>query len=160
LEEKWAEVEGFPGYIVSNYGVIVSLKTDRQLIPRPNEDGYLRVALYVEGRRTDVYVHQIVAQAFFGDFRPGMHIRHVNGNLRNNQTRNLALKKLDPRERRANAGESWGRRVIIKETGQVFRTVRDCANYIGGNYGDVYKCLRGERKSHVGYSFAYYDGGN
>lgn len=49
------------------------------------------------------------------------------------------------------------RAVRIIETGEVFGSARLCALAIGGAYGDVYLCLRGERYTHKGYTFEYVD---
>jgi hypothetical protein len=157
LEELWAEIDGYPNYIVSNYGEVVSLRTDQRLRARPNADGYLRVALSREGVSKDHYVHQLVAKAFFGSFRNGMHVSHVNGDKENNSTHNLRLRsgKVGTAQR-DNEQEPWGQRVRIIETGQVFRTARECARHIGGDYGSVYACLRGRRNRHLGYTFEYY----
>jgi hypothetical protein len=50
-----------------------------------------------------------------------------------------------------------GSAVRIIETDEVFRTARDCANYIGGDYGSIYACLRGDRRSHMGFTFEYHE---
>ena len=157
-QEVWAEIQGFPNYVVSNYGYVMSLNTNKLMKTRSNGYGYLRVMLCHEGVTRDFYIHQLVAMAFFGDFTPGTHVQHVNGNLEDNATWNLRLKRgrethfsdyRPPRKRQV------GRRVQIVETGEVFRTVRDCADHIGGDYASIYACLRGERKTHLGYTFEY-----
>ena len=47
------------------------------------------------------------------------------------------------------------RRVMVNESGMVFRTIGDCAEYIGGHPSSIYRVLRGERPSHLGYTFKY-----
>lgn len=157
MKEVWAEIEGFPNYAVSNYGYVLSLHTNRLLKTRSNGRGYLRVMLSHEGVTRDFYVHQLVAMAFFGNFTPGTHVQHVNGNKEDNATWNLRLKRgrdahLVVREIRK---RQVGKKVRIIETGDVYRTVRDCADYIGGDYASIYACLRGERSTHLGYTFEY-----
>jgi uncharacterized protein YmfQ (DUF2313 family) len=90
---------------------------------------------------------------------------HYDGNVQNNNATNLRLKK---RVRQVMATtplkegsekeykRQWGQRIRIIETEQVFRTVRDCADYINGDYSSIYACLRGDRKSHRGLSFEYF----
>jgi hypothetical protein len=159
LEEKWAEIEGWPDYLISNYGSVWSKRHERLLTLRPNDEGYLRVALYNDGARTDFYVERLVAMAFFNGFRPGMQVMHVNGDKTNNSTGNLHIRQgREPRRVRHSRQEPWGQRVRIKETGEIFRTVRDCANYIGGDYSSIYACLRGQRRTHLGFSFEHYAG--
>jgi hypothetical protein len=50
----------------------------------------------------------------------------------------------------------WGKKVRIVETGEVFRTVRDCASYINGDYSSIYAVLRGHRDSHRGFTYEYH----
>lgn len=158
MEEKWAEIEEYPNYLISNYGQIYSRRADRVLKPRLSHKGYLRAVLSEEGERREVYIHQIVAQTFFGSFRDGMRIKHVNGNLEDNRVSNLRVHNSNvpeyPSDRRLKRGP-WGVKVRIVETGQIFRTVRDCAKHIGGDYGTIYACLRGDRRMHLGYTFEY-----
>lgn len=46
---------------------------------------------------------------------------------------------------------------INKETGEVlmFDNYRDASDFFGANRGNVYLCLEGIRKSHMGYVFKY-----
>lgn len=46
---------------------------------------------------------------------------------------------------------------IEKDTGEAisFKNYRDAADAIGANRGNVYLCLEGIRKSHMGYVFQY-----
>lgn len=158
MREQWVEIESYPRYELSNYGQVLNIRTEKLLKPRINHLGYVKVALSnVDGVR-DWYIHQLLARAFFHGFRPGLQVIHVDGNNENNRLDNLRLRREldypdDPVEHR----DGWGRRVYILETGEVFRTVRDCARYIGGDYGCIYAVLRGERKQHLGYTFGYWD---
>jgi len=160
-DEVWVEVEGYPNYLVSNCGRVVNITNDTFLKPRPNVRGHLRVALSREGQIKDHYLSQLVAGAFFSEFSSGEQVENVNGDLTNCRVDNLRLKK---RSRLAVLGDYredpkkvYGERVVIVETGQVFRTARDCARHINGNYSAIYKCLRGERNHHMGYTFAYHE---
>ncbi|AMM44439.1 HNH endonuclease [Arthrobacter phage GoCrazy] len=161
-EEQWVEVEGYPNYAVSSYGRVMNVNTGEELSLRDNGRGYMRVALSNEGRVRDFYVQQLVAQAFFGAFDAGEQIEWVNGDRSNNQLENLRLKKrsrqmlYDEYGYVEDQSKVRGERVRIVETGQVFRTARDCARHINGNFSAIYKCLRGDRNYHRGYSFEYY----
>lgn len=46
-----------------------------------------------------------------------------------------------------------GKPIRIKETGKVLRGVRAVANHISGDHSTVAGVLRGERKTHKGYTF-------
>lgn len=160
MEEVWSDIKGYPNYSVSNYGDVVNLKTGRKVKPRISAQGYYRVRLYGPDGGDDIYLHQLVAVTFFEDFVRGTHVGHRNGNKRDNSVLNLRLKYR--RDVLINEGDKprdgWGKRIRINETGMVFRTVRDCARYINGDYSSIYRCLRGERQMHLGYTFEYFEG--
>lgn len=158
MEEVWAYVEAFPDYAVSNQGHVVSLKNGRQLKPIRTKPGYLRVTLRRDNRSYQFYVHQLVGEAFFGDWRKGVRIRHLDNNKLNNAVDNLAIMGGPQREPiQYDSPRMSARRVRIVETGQVFRTAGDCARYIGGNATNIYRVLNGFRRSHRGYTFTYVD---
>lgn len=161
MEEVWVEVKDYPNYAVNNRGEVMSLKTRELLKQRSNGAGYLRVALSHEGEVRDFYVHQLVAQAFMGNFQLGEQLLHINGDVMDNTPSNLYPRKYIREaslKRRAEIPlkRFRGRRVRIVETGEVFRTARECADYIGGDYSSIYSCLRGTRKKHMGYTFEYH----
>jgi hypothetical protein len=84
--EEWREVPGHPGYEVSSLGQVRSPRT----ILKPwasNDLGHLKVSL--TGRRR-MYVHRIVALAFFGECPTGLEVRHLNGKPGDNRVGNLA----------------------------------------------------------------------
>lgn len=159
MEEEWVVIDGYPNYAVSNLGRVVNIKRDRELLPRPNDEGHLRVSLSEGGQVRDFYVRRLVAAAFFVDYDPRQQVFHWNDDKEDNTVDNLRLRK---RERLSansflSTRKQTGRQVEIIETGAVYRTARDCARHIGGDYGSIYACLRGDRRSHMGYTFKYYD---
>jgi len=158
MREEWVAIDGYPNYAVSDLGRVANIQRDKVLKPRPNDEGYLRVSLSFEGRVRDFYVHRLVASAFFTGYDPREQVIHLNGDFEDCSVRNLRLRKR-PRagDRLIPSRRPIGRPVEVVETGQVYRTARDCADFIGGDYGSIYACLRGERRSHMGYTFKYYD---
>lgn len=89
-DEIWVEV-GIAAYEVSNYGRVVNANTGRELKPSPDKKGYLRVALYHGGKRHDVFVHRLVARAFFLNYSSGVEVKHKNDNKEDNTVLNLTL---------------------------------------------------------------------
>lgn len=155
-----------PNYAVSNRGRVLNIARDTYLAQRETDEGSLRVSMFERGQQKDFYVHHLVYRAFFGPLREGDHLMHLDGDKHNNTPENLRFRRrprvtnresyplLDLEE--DTGPRHWGRRVMILETGEVFRTVRDLANYIHGDFATIYACLRGERRSHRGLTFAYY----
>lgn len=157
MEEIWVEVEGYPTYAVSNLGRVVNLTRDALLNPRPNGAGYLRVTLSNDEVSKDYYIHRLVAQAFNSGYNPRHQVIHWNEDLLDNRSDNLRMKRRPARRLPEASRKIIGRRVVVVETGTVFRTARECANGIGGDYSSVYAVLRGERQSHMGHTFKYYE---
>jgi len=156
MNEVWGEIEGFPNYAINNYGEIVNIKFNRYLKPRSNSRGYSHVILFSEGVRKEYYVHQLVAMVFIGNYRQGMHIQHTDGDKSNNKVSNLKIRGRPADTLNYTPKYIRGRRVMIVETGEVFINAYACAKYIGGHASNIYSCLRGRYKSHMGYTFKYY----
>jgi hypothetical protein len=157
MDEVWGEIDGFPNYVVSNYGEVVNIKFNRSLKPRSNSRGYSHVILFNEGIRKEFYIHQLVAYTFLGGFRTGMHVQHLDGNKKNNHVSNLRLRGRRFTELEYEPIHVKGRRVRIVETGQVFLNAYTAARYINGHASNIYACLRGKYKTHMGYTFEYHD---
>lgn len=156
MEEEWMEVEGFPHYRISNWGRVFNEDSGRYLVPGFNSEGLLRVMLYHEGRGQVKYIHLLVAEAFHPEFH-GQLMTHFDRNRLNNRADNIVPKSKLPAYHRESRREGWGRRVRIVETGQVFRTVGDCARHIGGDFSKVYAVLRGQRRTHLGFTFEWHE---
>lgn len=157
VKELWEEIPGYPQYMVSNLGAVHNIKTGRPLKPRSNGRGYLRVALYKHQRVKDFYIHHLVAMMFLPEYEHGLQIRHDNGDLNNNAASNLRMQGGRLFREAVARGNGRARRVRIIETGEVFLSARDCAEYIGGDYGSVYLCLREGHRRHRGLHFEYYE---
>jgi NUMOD4 motif. len=79
LEELWVPVEGFPNYVISNYGRIVNINTDKELNPYHRDNGYTQIGLYNDGQREFFYLHRLVAQAFFLAYSEEYNVTLING---------------------------------------------------------------------------------
>jgi hypothetical protein len=91
LDEYWVTFDVFPNYAVSSYGRVLNVVRDRDLTPSPDASGHLRVALYVNGTPHYVYVHRLVAKAFFQNYAPDVEVLHKNGDFNDNSVLNLTL---------------------------------------------------------------------
>lgn len=161
MKEEWVTINGFSNYEVSNYGYVRQRGTFRNLDRTPDHNGYLRVIMRSnDGDRRVVYLSQLVAAAFFSDFREGMRVINVTGDYEDCSIINLRLRRpkrmnnYDPND----PNSSWGKPVRVVETGQVYRTVRQCAKALDSGYSGIYAVLRGERQRHLGLTFEYYEG--
>lgn len=88
--ERWETIKEHPNYEISNLGEVRNTRTERVLTPVLN-GGYERVNL--DGRL--YYVHKLVAEAFRGDFYGDAKVRHIDGDVRNNEISNLRFTTRD-----------------------------------------------------------------
>ena len=101
-EEIWKPVVGFEGlYEVSNMGNVKSVEKvvrsgklmkryqERVLTQFPNQQGYMTVALYREGKGKRHLVHQLVLKAFVPNLQNKPQIDHIDRCKRNNRLDNL-----------------------------------------------------------------------
>lgn len=157
-KEVWEEVPEFENYLVSNHGNVYGIKSREILNPKLHVSGNLRVRLYNRYENREFYIHHLVALCFFDHdtYMPGMHIRHRDDDLHNNHVSNLApQKKFRRRRRKPEEMHTKGLKVMIVETGDIFSNAYACAQAVGGDVSTIYKCLRGERPKHMGYSYDY-----
>lgn len=102
MEEIWKDVKGYEGlYQVSNLGRIKSLerkvwnrfqyvpKKERILEPRYSGKGYVRYALFKNGKRKDFKGHWLVLSNFVENIENKPQINHINGKKDDNKLSNL-----------------------------------------------------------------------
>lgn len=105
------EIEGFKGYYITNFGRVISGKKTRKnktlkgdihvvriyRVLKPfNTGGYDRVTLVKNGRKHNMYVHELVMANFRGlHNKANVRIEHLDGDKSNNNVENLifALRK-------------------------------------------------------------------
>lgn len=97
--DSWRPVVDYEGlYEVSDQGRVRSLDRrdaagrwvhGRAVQPVVHHRGHLRVSLWSGGRRTQVFVHRLVLEAFRGPAPDGMEACHNDGKPTNNRLENL-----------------------------------------------------------------------
>ncbi len=152
--EEWQEIEGWPDYLVSNYGRVFSRRTDRILKGGTNGN-YIQIALCKNHVGKGILVHRLVALAFVDGFFEGAVVHHIDGVKTNNMASNLEWTTQRDNIRQFHALPDRLRRFRIVETGHIFLRVESCARYIDGNPDSILKCLNGTRQTHKGYHFEY-----
>lgn len=112
-EEIWKPVVGYESsYLVSNYGEIYSLISNKKLKQRLSNKGYYIVGLGYGGKRKKmVTIHRVVYSSFKGKINGD--INHIDGDRKNNNISNL-----EDVNRRENV--THGYRANKKKTGAFF----------------------------------------
>jgi hypothetical protein len=85
--EKWANIEEFENYKVSNLGRVKNIKTGRILKPCKS-GGYIVVGLSKIKVKT-MQLHRLVAKAFIPNSENKAHVNHIDKNTLNNAVSNL-----------------------------------------------------------------------
>lgn len=89
--EKWKEIQGFPGYSVSNFGRVRSDKFDRILSPFMNQYEVQCIGMMRDGEQRHRSVPRLVANAFLRPHKLEAFSTPINldGNRSNNHVSNL-----------------------------------------------------------------------
>jgi hypothetical protein len=95
----WRPIDGFPGYEISDRGEIRSYRTKaggkyRRDVPVEVKSFEIRrgcpaVTLNMNGNKTTIAVHRLVALAFVANPDALPHVGHIDGDQKNNNAKNL-----------------------------------------------------------------------
>jgi hypothetical protein len=164
MKELWIDIDGYPNYIISSNGRVKNKSTGRILKPRPATNGYLRVCLYdKDGQRRDLLIHRLGANAFYDGDHDGLDVNHIDGQKDNNFIGNLEWAtrsenlKHAYRTKLRDSPHNRCKAIKIVETGEIFKSVRECARYLGVSHSNISLCLNGFQKTCRGYHFETID---
>ena len=86
---EWGEIDGFPNYLVSVYGEIYNIRTDK-LLKISYSGAYPTVALRTNGRAFTFGVHVLIARAFISGRTAHRHmVNHIDSDKHNFEIENL-----------------------------------------------------------------------
>lgn len=156
---EWRKIHDYENYEVSESGDIRNSKTGRILKQGTHRQGYSLVWLSNAGKRHGKSVHRLVAEAFIPNPDNKPQINHRDGNKSNNKINNLEWNTGSENTIHAYRKLSFEGRpkspVRIIETGEIFNSIKECANAINGNSGNICSCMRGQLDSYRGLHFEY-----
>lgn len=161
IYEDWYDIADYPDYEINVYSDIRNKHTGKILLPQTNGWGYNFVTLYNENGPRTKMVHRLVAETFIPNPYNKPQVNHIDGSKRDNRLTNLEWVTNSENEKHAfrmglkhPTGE---KKVRIIETGEVYRSLHECARQIGGNFKAISNCIRGVSKTHLGYHYEVVD---
>lgn len=177
LKEIWKVIDECPRYSVSNLGRVINNETNTIKKLSNDKDGYKIVLLYHHGKSINRRVHRLVAKAFLPNPLLKPEVNHKNCNKLDNTIWNLewvtgaeniahAMEhgKIKVKSKSKNVDtkmcKTHGTKVRIIETGEIFESVKSCADAINGKYRKIFDCLNPkvtDRHTHRGYHFERID---
>ena len=167
------EIPGFPGYLITTQGEVLSLwgrggrtrKPDK--LPflmrlEKDKDGYLKVGLTKEGTQHKCYVHRLVLETFKGACPSGLEARHKNGHRADNRLENLDWSSHEENcsdkqvHGTAQVGERHGNSILTASLVREARrrkslgeSVKEIAKSMRVNYSTLWCAVRGKTWSHL-----------
>ena len=89
----WRDIKNFENYMISDDGIIKSVKTGKIMKTWINIDGYASITLkHKNGTRKTFKVHRLVAQTFIPNPENKPTVHHIDQNKLNNTVDNLEWK--------------------------------------------------------------------
>lgn len=156
--EEWSEIPEFPNHLISTYGRVFALNSGQILKPRPSGWGYLQVVLYKNARHHSVTIHKIMGEVFLDRFPGAIEVNHKNGDKSDNHISNLEwVTKGGNNLHAVRTGLRTPRRTAVRiiETGEEFRSIRECARYLGMYPTTISAQLNGRLPHYKGLHFEY-----
>lgn len=157
-QEEWRPVKDHPTYFVSNFGRVYHNTNNgkRLLKPYDNSTGYL--VLRIDGKY--YLLHRLVAEAFLNNPEGKKCVDHINAirydcrasNLRwatHKENSSFVKDKYKPKDIRS------CKQVRCVETGQVFDSQKEAADYFGVSKTMLWYATRSENHTCLGYHFEY-----
>lgn len=175
--EIWKDIKGYEGlYQVSNLGNIKSIYfrnniciKEREKIIKKDTNKHNRqyVMLYKNGKRKNLIVHRLVAEAFIQNPDNLPQINHIDGNPRNNNVSNLEWCTASQNMKHAyinnlnnfkKYNENHKKR-IIRNDGKIYDSAYSASKDLQVTVYSIRDVLKHRIKTCKGYTFQYLDNG-
>lgn len=88
--KRFHPIKGIPNYFINRNGFVYSANSRGILKPQKNAKHYLRVGIWLNGRRTWHFIHRLVAMTFKKNPHRKEQVNHLDFDIENNAAKNLA----------------------------------------------------------------------
>lgn len=145
------DIKNYEGlYAVTEDGRVWSYKNSKWLKPLPCGQGYLKVELYKNKKKTSFFVHRLVAIAFLPNPENLPDVNHKDEDKTNNDISNLEWMT-----RQANVAYSNAKAIRCIELNKVFNSIIEAERQLKVRHENICKVLKGKLAHTGGYHFEY-----
>ena len=142
-------------YDVTESGIVVNAKTGKVLHQYKSEHGYLRVALYENGKQKRVLVHRLVAMKYIPNPHNLPQVNHKNGIKTDNRVENLEwCTASENQQHRRYTLKSGNRRVKRIETDTIYDSIKQAAEDNSSHIPNIVRACANESTA-AGFHWSY-----
>lgn len=158
MKEVWRDVKGYEGiYRISNYGRCMNVNTGRQMNPNKSFK-YLRYALSNKGKKENLMIHRIVAEAFIKNPLSLETVNHIDEDKANNVVTNLEWCTAVDNSRKyyyKNENQMIGKYDLEGNLIDIHKTASAAGRSVNKSHSAITLCLNNIRKTAYGYKWRY-----
>lgn len=159
----YKDIVGYEGYKISSHGSVISLKNGKVTIlkKRYTTGGYVRYALYKNGKINYLLAHRLIANAFLENKEGKCEVNHIDGVRDNNYLFNLEwVTRSENMIHSYKSGRNTKGVEIIRtclKTGleKEYKKISLAAKDVGVDDSSISQNLRGKSKTCAGYKWRY-----
>ena len=152
MMEIWKDIRGYEGlYQVSDMGRVFGLTSNKFVKPYLNNNGYLKIDLYKNGKCKHFYVHRLVAEAYLINLNNYPQVNHKDEIKTNNCVGNLEFcdskYNINYGTGHERAADKVKKSVFCIELNKVFRSITEASKETGICLQSISVCCLGKRKT-------------